>query len=410
MLYQAMEWQRAFWAPVRIAMGSARSFVAEIPGSEETALTRLLSAGFEMVERFTRTYERPRFDLDQTIIDGTVVAVHEETAWQDAFCTVTHFVRDVARDDPRLLIVAPLSGHFATLLRGTVEALLPEHDVYITEWTNARDVPIALGDFDLDDYIDHIMQWLRALGPDLHVLAVCQPVVPVLAAVALLAADGDAAQPRSMTLMAGPVDARQAPTKVNEFATTHSLDWFKHYMVTDVPFGYAGAGRRVYPGFVQLSGFMAMNPDRHAGSHARFFADLALGDIASADHHRDFYDEYLAVMDLPAPYYIQTVDRVFQSYSLAKGEFVSRDRHVDPGAIRHTALLTVEGGRDDISGLGQTSAAHDLCTGLPQELRDHHLQEDVGHFGVFSGRSWREETMPRVRDFIRRHRGSGNER
>jgi len=281
-----------------------------------------------------------------------------------------------------------------------VDALLPEHEVYIADWHNARDVPPEHGAFDLDDYIDYVMEMLHHLGPDTHVLAVCQPVVPVVAAVSLLAAADDPDQPRSMTLMAGPVDARQSPTAVNEFATSRSLAWFKQHAVTSVPARFPGAGRRVYPGFVQLAAFMSMNTDRHVESHAQFVDDLLHGREEHAERHRRFYDEYFSVMDLPAEYYLQTVDLVFQRYALAKGELVSRGRRVDPSAIRRTALMTIEGERDDISGLGQTRAAHDLCTGVPAELRSHHEQPGVGHYGVFSGRRWRAEVMPRIRDFV----------
>lgn len=288
-----------------------------------------------------------------------------ESVWERPFCSLTHFAREAAADHPRVLVVTPLSGHFATLLRDTVDALLPEHDVYITEWANARDVPRDHGRFDLDDYVDDVRAMLRHLGPDTHVLAVCQPVVPVLAAVLLMAADDDPAQPRSMTLMAGPVDTRVSPTAVNEFAVRRPLSWFERYVVTTVPARYPGRGRRVYPGFAQLGAFMGMNPDRHLEAHIRLAHDLVDGDLGGVDRHRRFYDEYLAVMDMTAEYYLQTVDVVFQRFALPRGEYLSRGRLVESAAIRRTALMTIEGARDDITGLGQTRAAHDLCSGGP---------------------------------------------
>lgn len=406
MLYHLYEAQHALWAPLRLAAGSTSAFLAGMPDPFAAApFARALDAGAELVERGTRRWERPAWGLDHTFIEDRRVRVQTETTWQRPFCTLTHFVRETSeeRRDPRVLIVAPLSGHFATLLRGTVEALLPEHDVYVTDWVNARDVPVDEGTFDLDDYVEYIIDLLRLLGPEVHLIAVCQPVVPVLAAVALLAANDDPAQPRSMTLMAGPLDARQNPTVVNDFSTSHPVDWFEQHMITSVPAYYAGAGRRVYPGFVQLTAFMSMNADRHWLAHQRLFEDVSAGNEDGAERHRAFYDEYFAVMDMTAEYYLQTVDRVFQRYELARGEFTWRGQRVDPAAITRTALMTIEGERDDISGLGQTRVAHDLCASLPASMRLHHEQADVGHYGVFSGTHWRNETMPRLREFIRVH-------
>jgi poly(3-hydroxybutyrate) depolymerase len=305
---------------------------------------------------------------------------------------------------PRVLIVAPLSGHFATLLRGTVETLLLDHDVYITDWVNARDVPLVHGRFDLDDFIDLVVSFLHELGPDTHLVAVCQPSVPVLAAVALMAAEGDKLQPRSMTLMGGPIDTRRNPTKPNLLATSRPLEWFERTVVETVPARYIGAFRRVYPGFLQLAGFMTMNLDRHVTAHFDQYKHLIRGDGESADAHRRFYDEYTSVMDLPADFYLQTIERVFQQHALALGSFTSRGRKVEPAAIKRTALLAVEGENDDICAVGQTAAALDLCTGLAAAKKQHHLQPKVGHYGVFNGRRWRSEIYPKVRDFIAANR------
>jgi poly(3-hydroxybutyrate) depolymerase len=296
-----------------------------------------------------------------------------------------------------------MSGHFATLLRGTVETLLHEHDVYITDWIDTRHVSAAHGDFNLDDYIDLLVEFMEFLGPDTHVMAVCQPSVPMLCAVSLMAAEGNPNQPRSMTMMGGPIDTRVNPTKVNEVATHKPYSWFERTVIHSVPMGYAGHGRKVYPGFLQLHGFMSMNLERHVGEHVKLFQNMVKGDGDSAAQHREFYDEYLSVMDLPADYYLETIRKVFQEHHLPRGVMVSRGRKVDPGAIRHTALMTIEGEKDDITGIGQTKAAHDLCCNLAPEKHRYHLQPKVGHYGVFNGRRWREEVYPNVREFIRQH-------
>jgi len=366
-----------------------------------TRFGRAIAAGSEIFERATRRYPKPRFDLRETVIDGTPVPVAIELAQQKTFCDLLHFRRAVTRDDPKVLVVAPLSGHYATLLRGTVAGLLPDHDVYITDWVNASLVPLADGRFDLDDYIDTVIDFLQQLGPDVHVIAVCQPSVPVLAAVALMAAAGDPAAPRSMTLMGGPIDTRVNPTKVNQVAVHRPIEWFEQAVVTRVPAGYPGFMRRVYPGFLQLTGFMSMNIDRHVGSAMRHFQHLVRGDGDSAGAHRAFYDEYLAVMDLSAEFYLQTVKAAFQDHVLPRGVMASRGRPVEPAAITRTALMTVEGELDDISGVGQTYAAHALCTGLPAEKHRHLMQHGVGHFGIFNGKRWRTAILPQVRDFIR---------
>jgi len=374
------------------------------PALPVTPFTRTLAAASELLERSTRVYGKPSFDLPTTSIDGRAVAVREAVVEDTPFCKLLHFERETEREDPRVLLVAPLSGHHATLLRDTVRELLPDHDLYLTDWVDARLVPLAEGRFDLDDYVSLVQHFLRRLGPDLHVVAVCQPAVPVLAAVSLLAEDDEQAQPRTLTLFAGPIDARVSPTEVNVHSGNRPLEWFERWVVHEVPATEPGAGRRVCPGFVQLAGFVSMNADRHLASHWKMFRDLVLGDHDAADAKRRFYDEYLAVMDLPAEYYLQTVRVVFQEHALAKGELRHRGhRAVRPEAIRRTALMTVEGEADDITGRGQTQAAHALCSGIPDSRKRHHRQPGAGHYGVFSGRRWREEIAPRLRDFIRAH-------
>ncbi|WP_205520807.1 polyhydroxyalkanoate depolymerase [Propylenella binzhouense] len=372
----------------------------------ETTFGRSVAAAAELFERTTRRYGKPAFGLDATEVDGRNVAVTEHVVWERPFCSLLHFARDLPADrprDPKLLIVAPLSGHYATLLRGTVEAMLPAHEVFVTDWSDARMVPLAEGRFDLDDYIDYVMAMLRHLGPGTHVMAVCQPSVPVLAAVALMEEEGDPSAPATMTLMGGPIDTRRGPTAVNCLAEEKGTDWFRRHVVMKVPFPHPGFMRTVYPGFLQLTGFMSMNLDRHMTAHQELFLHLVQGDGDSADKHREFYDEYMAVMDLTAEFYLQTVDTVFVRHLLPKGEMTHRGRPVRPQAIRNTALLTVEGERDDISGVGQTEAAHDLCSGLPAEKKVHHLQKRVGHYGVFNGSRYRAEIQPRIAAFIRAH-------
>ena len=330
------------------------------------------------------------------------MAVTEKIVWTRPFCNLIHFERALPagrRPDRKLLIVAPMSGHYATLLRGTVEAMLPHADVYITDWADARMVPLTEGNFDLDDYIDYLIDMLHALGPDTHVMAVCQPSVPVLAAVALMEARGDRFAPATMTLMGGPIDTRRNPTAVNLLAEERGIDWFRDNVIMQVPWPAPGFMRDVYPGFLQLSGFMSMNLDRHIIAHKDFFMHLVKNDGDNAEKHRDFYDEYLAVMDLTAEFYLQTVETVFVRHALPKGEMTHRGEKVDPAAIRNVALFTVEGENDDISGVGQTQAAHDLCVNIPRDMRAHYLQPDVGHYGVFNGSRFRAEIVPRILDF-----------
>lgn len=402
MLYHIHELQHAAFTPVRLFAETMQSLYTHpwLPVAH-TRFGRAIAAGAELFERTTRRYPKPVFGLTETKIDGVAVPVHERVVFDKPFCNLLHFQRATDRRDPRVLVIAPLSGHYATLLRGTVETMLPDHDVYIADWIDARDVAIEHGAFSLDDYIDYVVEFLHFLGADTHVLAVCQPSVPVLAAISLMAADNDPRQPSSFVLMGGPIDTRINPTKVNEVATSKPLSWFENNVTHTVPFVHAGRGRRVYPGFLQLQGFMSLNPERHVGEHLNLFHNMVRGDGDSAEKHREFYDEYLAVMDLPAEYYLQTLKTVFIDHCLPEGTMTSRGRKIDPSLIRHTALMTVEGEKDDITGLGQTEAAQRLCTSLPETMRRHHVQPKVGHYGVFNGRRWREEIYPNVRDFIR---------
>lgn len=368
-----------------------------------SGLGRAIAAGCHLFERTTRHYGEPVFGIDRVKVGRKEVAVHEVSMVRKPFCELIHFRRDMAPGAPKVLVVAPLSGHYATLLKGTVAALAKEHDVYVTQWRNARDVPLRLGAFGLDDYIDYLMEFIRYLGPDLHVIAVCQPSVQLLAATALMAAAGEAGVPKTITLMGGPIDTRINPTKVNELAHSHPIEWFESHAINRVPAFYPGAMRHVYPGFLQLTGFLSMNLDRHIGAHMKLFNHLIEGDGDSADSHRAFYDEYMSVMDLPAEFYLETLKAVFMDHLLPKGEMTWRGQVVDPGAITKTALLTIEGELDDISGVGQTRAAHDLCVNLAAAKHAHSLQKGVGHYGIFNGRRWRERIMPRIAEFIRDH-------
>lgn len=410
MLYSLYELGHLSVAPLRIAaMMQSNMLRSPLNPAVDSDAARAMAAASDLFETVTRRYRKPAWDLATTLVEGASVAVTPKPAWASPWCTMLHFERDAdamrkargARTDPTVLIVAPMSGHYATLLRGTVEAFLPEHEVYITDWADARQVPVLSGRFDYHDYIDHVMAMLRALGPDTHVVAVCQPGPPVLAAISMLAQEGDPCTPATMTYMGSPIDARRSPTAPNLLAERRSIEWFQKNMIHTVPAIYPGGFRRVYPGFLQLASFMGMNLSRHVDAHHDYFQHLIQGDGDSAQRHRDFYDEYLSVMDLSEEFYVQTLREVFQEYSLAKGEFVHRDVRVDPGAIVATGLLTVEGELDDISGIGQTQAAHDLCTGLPEGMREDYIQPGVGHYGVFNGRRFQSEIYPRMRRFIR---------
>ena len=401
MLYQAYEFQRQLAKPVRVwANLIEQAYSSPFNPFADTWFGKSMAAGAEIVSRLTQNYGKPAWGLKTTRIDGEEVAVNEEILLTKPFCRLIHFRRDTTKRHPKVLVVAPMSGHFATLLRGTVEALLPDHDVHVTDWSDAKEVPIADDNFDLDDYIDYVMEFCRYLGPDVHVIAVCQPSVPVMAAAALMAEAKDQRQPKSLTLMGGPIDTRQSPTVPNDLAVRNSMMWFRQNVITTVPYGYPGAFRRVYPGFLQLTSFITMNFDRHMNSHMRQFEYLVKGDDDNADGHRAFYDEYLAVMDLSSEFYLQTIETVFKEHSLPRGTWVSRGRKIDPSFIE-SALMTVEGELDEISGIGQTKAAHALTPNIPGARHVHWEQPRVGHYGTFNGRKWREQIMPRVRSFIR---------
>jgi poly(3-hydroxybutyrate) depolymerase len=406
MFYQLYELNHAAMAPFRAAADLMRQAYANpLNPLADTVFGRTMTAGLEVFERTTRRYSKPEFGLKETVVDNKPVSIREAIVWKKPFCNLIHFERNLPTShpkDPRILVVAPMSGHYATLLRGTVEALLPGADVYITDWIDARMVPIAEGTFDLDDYIDYVIDILHHLGPDTHIVAVCQPSVPVLAAAAVMEKAGDPLSPASMTLMGGPIDTRINPTAVNQLAKDKPLEWFADNVVMNVPWPQPGFMRPVYPGFLQLSGFMSMNLDRHVNAQKEFFMHLVKND-GEPEKHREFYDEYLAVMDLTAEFYLQTVDQVFIKHALPKGELMHRGSLVDPAAIRNVALLTVEGENDDISGVGQTHAAQTICTGIPDNMRMHYLQPDVGHYGVFNGSRFRREIAPRILAFVREH-------
>jgi poly(3-hydroxybutyrate) depolymerase len=369
-----------------------------------TTIGKSLAAAAELFERSTRRYGKPEWRISSTLVGGERVPVHITPIWQRPFCRLLHFERALEhvphRPQPRVLIVAPMSGHYPTLLRGTVEAFLPNHDVYITDWADARNVPLSEGPFDLDDYIEYLISILHVLGGNTHVIAVCQPSVPVMAAVALMEAADDPYVPNSIVLMGGPIDTRINPTAVNTLAEERGIDWFRRNVITKVPFPHPGMMRDVYPGFLQLNGFVSMNLDRHIEAHRNLFMHLVKGDGDSAQKHREFYDEYLAVMDLAAEFYLQTVDTVFVRHALPKGQMTHRGRPVDPAAIRRVAMLTIEGEHDDISGVGQTEAAHRLCVNIPSARKAHWLQPGVGHYGVFNGSRFRAEIAPRIADFM----------
>lgn len=400
MLYQAYQFQDDLIAPFRFLARSWLETIGAGFGSMKTSMGNEYIAALEMLSRYEISHDRPEFGITKVLSGNFEATVTTSTALELPFGRLLHFTKDTESPQPKVLVVAPLSGHFATLLRGTVQTLLRDHDVYITDWTNARDVPVAAGSFGVDDYVGYIIRFLEHIGPGAHILAVCQPCVQSLAAVSIMSADGHPATPRSMTLMAGPIDPRESPTDVNEFAVSKSLAWFEKSVISTVPLRYQGGGRKVYPGFLQLTAFMAMNMDRHRNAHKRLYEHLAKGEMKEADKIRTFYDEYFAVLDLTEEFYIETIDRIFHKAELATGAFTYHGDKVDPGLIRRTALLTVEGGRDDICALGQTAAAHELCSSLRPHLKRHHLQANVGHYGVFNGKRWENEIYPVVRNHI----------
>jgi poly(3-hydroxybutyrate) depolymerase len=403
LLYHFFDLHSAMVAPARLMAETVNHVFSHpfVPAAY-TRMGRAIAASTEIFERATRRHGKPEFGIAEIAVGDTRVPVREEVVVAKPFAELRRFVKqgDVPAGQPRVLLVAPMSGHYATLLRDTVAGLLPAHDVYVTDWINACEVPLAAGSFDLDDYVDYVIEFLTRLGPGAHAIAVCQPSVPVMAAVAIMAAAGHPATPASMTLMGGPVDTRMSPTKPNRLAGSRSLKWFERSVISSVPMLHRGAGRRVYPGFLQLTGFMSMNLDRHVGSAMKHFQHLVRGDGDSAQAHRKFYDEYLAVMDLTAEFYLQTIDIAFQRHLLPRGQWVSRGRKVDAKAIATTALMTVEGELDDISGPGQTRAAHGLCASLPAEKHRHLFVPGVGHYGIFNGSRWRRMILPEVAAFI----------
>lgn len=414
MLYALHEYAYHTASPLRLAAQMARDFWSHPANpASDTAMGRTLYASAELFAGLTRRYGKPAWNIDTVEIEGVEVRVSPQTVWRSPWCGLVHFrrhprdLRRAGRDGPApaVLLVAPLSGHYATLLRGTAQQFLQDHDVYVADWTNARQVPVLEGRFDFFDYVDHVRAMLTEIGPGAHVVAVCQPGPPVLAAAALMAEDGDPARPASMTHMGSPIDARLSPTAINGLAEEKPFAWFRSNMIHTVPPPYPGMGRRVYPGFVQLYSFMSMNEDAHRDAHWEYFNHLVEGDDDSAGKHIQFYDEYLSVLDLTEEFYLQTIDIVFQQHLLPRGLLEHRGRRVDPAAITDIALMTVEGEKDDISGVGQTQAAHGLCRNIPDDRRELLVQPGVGHYGVFNGRRFREEIYPRVRDFIARSQG-----
>jgi poly(3-hydroxybutyrate) depolymerase len=410
MFYALHEYAYYAASPLRLAAQMARDFWGSPANpASDTRLGRTLYASAEMFANLTRRYGKPAWNIDSISIDNVDVRVREVSVWRSPWVNLVHFARDRgdlrragrAAFEPAVLIVAPLSGHYATLLRGTVKAFLKDHEVYVADWTNARQVPMLEGRFDFDDYIDHVREMLAAIGPRAHVVAVCQPGPPVLAAAALMAEDNDPARPASMTFMGSPIDARLAPTAVNKLAEEKPFTWFKSNMIHTVPPPYPGAGRRVFPGFMQLFSFMSMNEERHRDAHWEFFEHLVHGDGDEAAKHLEFYDEYLSVLDMTEEFYLQTIDVVFQDHLLPRGKLTHRGRKVRPEKIMDIGLMTVEGADDDISGVGQTQAAHTICPNVPDTHRELWVQPEVGHYGVFNGRRFREQIYPRVRDFIR---------
>ena len=401
-IYLFYELTHAALSPARATMDATKLFFKNpLNPLSHTAMGKQLAAGAEMFERMTRRYGKPSFEIESVPVNGVPTPVTEKIVWKQPFANLIHFDKGkVGADQPTLLIVAPMSGHYATLLSGTVETMLENHNVYITDWMDARMVPLSEGKFDLDDFIDYLINMIRFLGEDVHIMAVCQPSVPVMAAASVMARKNDPYAPASMTLMGGPIDTRENPTEVNKMAKQRGIEWFKRNAIMTVPFPQPGMMRTVYPGFLQLGGFMSMNLDRHISAHKNLFNHLVEGDGDSAEKHKTFYNEYLAVMDLTSEFYLQTVDTVFIKHSLPKGEMTHNDITINMADITKTALMTVEGENDDISGVGQTQAAHKLCTGIPNDKKVHWLQPNVGHYGVFNGSRFRSEIAPRISDFI----------
>jgi poly(3-hydroxybutyrate) depolymerase len=410
MLYQFHEMNRTLLSPlIHWAEASSKLFTNPVSPLAHTPFAQRIAAGYELMYRLGKDYEKPQFDIVSTGINGKIVPIFEEVAEQKSFCTLLHFKKEMgakefaALKQPTVLLVAPLSGHHATLLRETVRELLPNHDVYITDWTDARMVPLSEGPFHLHDYIYYVQDFIRKLGPDLHVISVCQPTVPVLAAISLMATAKDPKLPKTMTMMGGPIDPRKSPTQVNNLATQKPYSWFENTVIYSVPPTYPAYGRKVYPGFLQHAGFVAMNPSRHAQSHWDFYMHLREGDSASAEDHRKFYDEYNAVLDMPAEYYLETIKTIFQEFRLPLGTWEVEGKLVRPQDIKTVALFTIEGELDDISGSGQTRAAQDLCSQIPKSMKQHLTAPKCGHYGIFAGRRWRELICPQIGAFIQAH-------
>jgi poly(3-hydroxybutyrate) depolymerase len=408
MLYQMHEMNRTLLSPlIQWAEASSKLFTNPVSPFAHTPFAQRIAAGYELMFRLGKDYEKPSFGITSVEIDGQRVSVIEDISLEKPFCKLLHFRKDSrntkAANQPKVLLVAPLSGHHATLLRDTVKTLLPEHDVYITDWTDARMVAMDHGAFHLHDYVYYVQDFIRHLGPNLNVISVCQPTVPVLAAISLMASNKEPNLPKTMVMMGGPIDPRKAPTQVNDLATNKPFSWFENNVIYSVPPNYPGYGRRVYPGFLQHAGFVAMNPKRHAQSHWEFYLHLREGDNESAEEHRKFYDEYNAVLDMPAEYYLETIKTVFQDHALPLGTWEVEGQLVRPQDIKDVALLTIEGELDDISGLGQTRAAHELCAHIPKGMKQHFTAPKCGHYGIFSGRRWREVIAPKISEFIRAH-------
>ncbi|HEY0585526.1 MAG TPA: polyhydroxyalkanoate depolymerase [Pseudoduganella sp.] len=410
MLYQLHEMQRSLLHPLmQWAEASSKLFTNPVSPFAHTPFSQRIAAGYELMYRLGKEYEKPEFGIKQAVVNGKQVHIDERVVENKPFCKLLHFRKDLSEKEfkalkqPTVLLVAPLSGHHATLLRDTVQALLSEHDVYITDWIDARLVPLTEGPFHLNDYVKYVQEFIRLLGPDLHVISVCQPTVPVMAAISLMATAKDPKLPKTMTMMGGPIDPRRSPTQVNNLAVEKKFSWFENTVIYAVPPNYPGFGRKVYPGFLQHAGFIAMNPGRHAQSHREFYMHLVRGDDEPAESHRKFYDEYNAVLDMPAEYYLDTIKTVFQEFRLPQGTWEVDGVFVRPQDITNVALMTVEGELDDISGAGQTQAAHDLCSGIPANMQEDFVVPGAGHYGIFSGRRWREMVCPRIAAFIRKH-------
>ena len=410
MLYQLHEMKRAFLTPMtHWAEASSKLFSNPISPLAHMPFSQRIAAGYELMFRLGKNYEKPQFNITDTLIGDDTVGILEEVELQKSFCTLLHFKKDLSAAairklaQPKVLLVAPLSGHYATLLRDTVRGLLPNHDVYITDWTDARMVPLSEGAFHLHDYVYYVQDFIRHLAPDLHVISVCQPTVPVMAAISLMASDNDPKLPKTMTMMGGPIDPRKSPTQVNNLALEKPFSWFENNVIYSVPPNFPGQGRKVYPGFLQHTGFVAMNPKRHAQSHWDFYQHLIRGDDNPAEEHRKFYDEYNAVLDMPADYYLETIKLVFQEFALPRGTWEIEGKLVRPSDIKTVALFTVEGELDDISGPGQTQASHELCSGIPDDRKQDFVAPKCGHYGIFSGRRWREVVCPKIAEFIRKN-------